>query len=116
VTVARGFGFIQHPDEKNNVYFIQNTQENIGFRLMKIQMNGNEVNVSEISSADLAINNLSPLLQTIHTTRNTYILRGGSSSIETPSNTLYSIDLNNGDLLHEVEIEETGFLLKLAGE
>ena len=114
--ISRGFGFVQHPVEKDNIYFIQATQDNKGFRLMKIEMNGDGINVSEISTTDLLINNMSLYLQTIHTASNTYILRGGSNSIETPSNTLYTIDLNNGNLMCEVEIEETGFLLKLAIE
>ncbi|MFK7810572.1 MAG: hypothetical protein AB8F74_22385 [Saprospiraceae bacterium] len=115
-SISKGFGFVQHPIDKNNIYFIQTSQDDKGFRLMKIAINGNELDVSEISTTDLSIDNLSPYLQTIHTASNTYILRGGSNDIEAPTNTLYSININTGELIHEVEIEETGFLLNLAGE
>lgn len=114
--IASGFGFAQHPDEPYTIYFIQQPQDDKGFRLMKISMTVVGVNVSEISRSDLPIDNLSVYLQTIHTASNTYIIRSGSGSIERPSNTLYSIDLSKGDLVREVEIREAGILLKLAGE
>lgn len=115
-TIPSGFGFLQHPVDRDAIYYIQRAQSDKGFRLMKITMSAGGMNISEISQTDLPIENLSPYLQTIHTATNTYILRGGSSSLDAPSNVLYSIDLNNGKLVREVPIRDAGFLLKLAGE
>ncbi len=83
---------------------------------MKIEMATSGIEVTEVSQTDLPIDNLAVYLQTIHTASNTYIIRSGPATLDNPSNTLYSIDLNTGELLRGVALPDAGFLLKLAGE
>lgn len=115
-SISTGFGFVQHPIDKNKIYYVQQPDDSIGFRLMRIQVDEDKISVSQLSSTDLKIDNLSYYLQTIHSTNNTYILRGGSTSFDSPSNTLYSVNLNTGILVNEIELKEVGHILKLAGE
>jgi len=114
--IASGFGFVQHPIDRDKFYYIQRLSNNKGYRLMYVEVVEDQIFVSQKSVADLPIENLSTYLQTIHSATNTYILRAGSNNIDSPSNNLYSINLNTGVLVNEVDLKEVGFISKLAGE
>lgn len=116
LAIVKGFGFVQSPTDKSSFYYIKLAEGDEGFRLMRAQLTGENISTTQLSTTDLAIDNLSSFLQTIQTATNAYILRGGSSSIEMPNNTLYTIDLDSGELINEVDLENSGILLKLAGE
>ncbi len=113
--IEGAFGFVKYPNE-DRFYFLKIPGGTEGFRLMELKVSSGAMSIQEKSTTGLAIDNLSLYLQTIHTASNTYICRGGSSSIENPTNTLYSISLEDGILLNEVTLEDSGTLLNLAGE
>ena len=115
MTIPESFGLAQDAGG-DGFYFLQIPGEDTGFRLMEFRINAGQMELIQLSDADLPIDELSLYAQTIHTATNSYICRGGSNSIEMPSNTLYSIDLDSGNLTDEVVLEEDGILLKLVGE
>lgn len=110
------FGFVKHP-ENDDIFALTIPSADKGFRLMKLQVMENEVNILQLSSSDLAIDELSPYIQTIHTETNSYICRGGTAFIDQPnSNRLYSISLVNGTVTKEVELEGYKTMSGLQGE
>ena len=114
-TVSESFGFVQHPDE-DKIYCLLIPDGDKKFRLMEISIFTDLIVFNQKSASDLAIDELSPNLQTIHTATNSYICRGGSNAIEAPTNTLYMIDLGTGELKSGVELTDSGLILNLAGE
>ena len=109
------FGFVRHPDT-DRIYALTLPSDEQIFRLVQLIRTDTRLESSDLSTADLAIDNLSPRLQTIHTATNTYICKGGSSNFDNPETILYSIDLNTGELLHDVVLNGFGVMLKLRGE
>lgn len=109
------FGFVRHPDT-DRIYALTLPSDEQIFRLVQLIRTDTELQIADLSTADLAIDNLSPNLQTIHTATNTYICKGGSSNFDNPETILYSIDLNTGELLHDVVLNGFGVMLKLRGE
>ncbi len=114
-TIERSFGFVKHPSQQK-IFFMNVPTEETGFRLMELDLNNETLIIKAKSNEDLAIDNLSPNLQTIHTQSNTYIVRAGSASIDEEENKLISISLDTGVLINEVEIDNAGIILKIAGE
>lgn len=113
--IDEAFGFVQVP-KQDNVYFLKNANGQEGFRLGEAKVLGGEIFTNMKSTSDLAINQLSGYLQTIHTATNSYICKGGNSSIENPTSFLYKIDLTTGELISEVELVDVGIMLGLASE
>ena len=110
------FGLVFHA-QSNALFCLQAPNSSEGFRLMKIQTDGlTSINVSQISETDLAIDELSLYAQTIHTTSNSYVCRGGPNTIGNLVNNIYSIDLSSGLFKSSEELCKTGTILKLAGE
>lgn len=115
-TIDESFGLVQHPDDENAFYFLQLPNGDEGFRLMALTVNGSALQLEQRSSADLPIDELSIYMQTIHTASHTYICRGGPSQFDMPTNTLYGIDLDSGELITQANLKIEGLLRKLAGE
>lgn len=113
--IDESFGFVQVP-QQDQAYFIKRSNGQEGFRLGEVKVLGGEIFTNLKSTSDLAIDQLSPYLQTIHTASNSYICRGGSTSIENPTSFLYKIDITSGELISEVELEDVGTMLGLASE
>jgi hypothetical protein len=114
-TIEGSFGFVQSPEE-DKIFFLQAPTAQEGFRLMELKMVGGQMIVTSKSSSNLALDNLSGYLQTIHSGTNSYICRGGSNSFDMPTNFLYSIDLTTGELVNEVELIDAGLILSLSAE
>jgi hypothetical protein len=85
-------------------------------RLMELNLSGGQFQVMSKSTSDLAIDNLSGYLQTIHSATDSYICRGGSSSGEMPIKIFYKIDLTTGELVNEVTLTDAGLLISLSAE
>jgi hypothetical protein len=114
--ITETFGLVQHPDSPNNFYCLQVPNDDAGFRLWEIQVQGESINTGQKSSSDLPIDELSIYIQTIHTATDSYICRGGSNSFDNPTNTLYTIDLTSGELAGETDFFDSAFFVKMAGE
>ena len=113
--IEGSFGFTQFPNE-DTFYFLQTPTTQEGFRLMELKIVGEQFQITPKSTSDLAIDNLSGYLQTIHSATNSYICRGGSNSLETPTNFLYNIDLTTGELVNESTLTDANILLNLSSE
>lgn len=113
--IDSSFGFVQYPKE-DQIYFLTVPSSTSGFRLNELKLLGGQIQVTSMSTNDLEISNMSPYLQTIHSETNSYICRGGSNSIEAPSNFLYQIDLTTGELVNSAELEDSGIILSLSAE
>lgn len=109
------FGYQVHPDGER-IFALTLPSDDEGFRLTEILFSNGSFDTKKISNEDLAIDQLSPYIQTIHTASNSYVCRGGSNSIEMPETILYQIDLTTGELLGEATLAKVGHLLKLEGE
>jgi hypothetical protein len=109
------FGYQVHPDGER-IFGLTLPSDDEGFRLTEILFSNGSFDTKKISNEDLAIDQLSPYIQTIHTASNSYVCRGGSNSIEMPETILYQIDLTTGELLGEATLAKVGHLLKLEGE
>ncbi len=117
-TMPKLFGFVKHPSN-NRIYALTYPTDDHKFRLMEISVSGaSGLQMRQKSSSDLAIDELSTNVQTIHTATNSYICRGGSTAFEGegPKNTLYSIDLNTGNLKSQVFLEDYKNMLGINGE
>lgn len=113
--ITESFGFVMHPDDER-IFALTTTDQIQGFRLLEFQYSFGQLAIRPVSQMDLAIDELSFYMQTIHSETNAYICRGGSNNIESPTNKLYSINLDNGELVSTVELAAAGTMLKLAGE
>ncbi len=115
--MPRLFGFAVHPNN-DQIYALTYPTDDRKFRMVEITVNDNGLQIRQKSSSDLAIDELSTKVQTIHTATNSYICRGGSTAFEGegPENTLYSIDLNTGNLKSQVFLEDYKNMLGINGE
>lgn len=110
------FGFVKHP-ENDDIFALTIPTTEKKFRLTRLRAMDDFLFISELSSSNLAIDELSPYLQTVHTATNSYVCRGGTNSIDTQNeNTLYSINLTNGTLTGEILIEDYETMIGLQGE
>lgn len=114
-SIPKSFGYIKDPS-LDRIYALSLPTDDRGFRLMSLDFTENNVSSVLISTEDLAIDELSYYMQTIHTASNSYICRGGSASIEMPENFLYSIDLTTGELKNSVVLDDYGIMKSLKGE
>ncbi|MFK8005267.1 MAG: hypothetical protein AB8H03_02810 [Saprospiraceae bacterium] len=110
------FGFVKYLDN-DDIFALTVPSPTQGFRLTRLQAMEGGVNISQLSLSDLALDELSPYLQTIHTATNSYVCRGGTTNLnQTNPNRLYSINLVNGTVTNEVEIEGYKTMIGLQGE
>jgi len=109
------FGFVQHPDN-NLLYALTYPNADRVFRLARLERTGNEFIVQILSGSDLAIDQLSPNLQTIHTATNAYVCRGGTTSENNIETYINSIDLSTGELIRTVTLDGFELMKKLEGE
>ncbi|MEO1261671.1 MAG: hypothetical protein AAFZ15_22905 [Bacteroidota bacterium] len=114
-TIPRFFGFVKHPSQ-NSIYCLTIPMNGIGFRLTELMVKEDRLDVRTVSTTDLEIDQLSPNLQTIHSATNSYICKGGSTSIENPETFLYSIDLTTGQLLRSTEVPGYGSMMNIESE
>ena len=114
-SIPKSFGFVKdHASDR--IYALSFPTDNHGFRLMSLDIRDDDVRSILISTENLAIDNLSFYMQTIHTASNSYICRGGSASIEVPENMLYSVDLTTGELKNSIILDDYGIMKSLKGE
>lgn len=115
-SIAEGFGFVQDPNDDESFYYIQDVNSETGYRLMNLEVAGVDLNVIARSSADLALDQAFPNQNTIHSARNTYIMRRGSSREGELALGLYSINLTSGVIVSEVDLNAELLLLNIEGE
>jgi outer membrane protein assembly factor BamB len=109
------FGFVQHPDN-DFVYALTYPNADRVFRLVRLARTDNEFTTQTLSGSDLAIDDLSPNLQTIHTATNAFVCRGGTTLENNIETYIYSIDLTTGELLRTVTLNGFELMTKLEGE
>jgi DNA-binding beta-propeller fold protein YncE len=116
-TIPDLFGFVKHP-ETEDIFALSLPTDEITFRLVRMvkQGQGNQYNIVLVSLEDLAMDDLSPNLQTIHTATNAYVCRGGTTLENNIETYIYSIDLNTGELIRTVTLNGFELMTKLEGE
>jgi hypothetical protein len=111
----RLFGFVKHPDTEE-IFALSLPTDDTVFRLAKMVKQGDQYNTIMVSTEDLAIDNLSPNLQTIHTATGAYVCRGGTTLENNIETFIYSIDLQTGRLIRTVTLNGFELMTKLQGE
>jgi len=117
-SIPFGLGFVRHPIFRNTINYLNVSVDGTEpEKLMKVMVGSESFNISDVLIPELTFKRMSTTLQTINSSLNSYITLGSGGSNNTgPINTLYSIDLDSGEVIGEVELEEAGTILKLAGE
>jgi len=115
-SISNSFGYVKDPSSSDRIYALSLPSDDHLFRLISLNISSDNITSLFISTTDLAIDELSSYVQTIHTATNSYICRGGSTSLDDPKNNLYSIDLDSGELTNEVLLDNYGLMLGLKGE
>ncbi len=105
------FGFLRDP-VANRFLALSVPVNGTGFRLLEIKPDDRNL-FSVISTGTLAMDNLSPDVFAFHTATNSCLYLGGNNSLENPTNQLYRIDAESGELNGSTMILEDYFITAL---